>query len=180
MIKKILKFAALVLIIAAAGILALAAMKPDYFRVERTTNIQAPAEKIFPHINVMQNWTAWSPWEKLDPAMRRTYTGPTSGVGSKYSWEGNKNIGVGSTEIIESMPPSKLVMNLDFIKPFEAHNVVEFTLVSKGENSTDVTWAMHGPQPFFAKIMSVILNCDKMVGKEFEGGLASLKKVSES
>lgn len=176
---KILKFIAFILAVAVSGILIMAAMKPDHFRVERSMSIQASPDRIFARINTMQNWRAWSPWENLDPDMKRTFSGPPSGVGSKYAWEGDKNIGIGSTEITEAVLFSKIALKLDFLKPFEAHNNVEFTLEPKGD-ATEVTWAMHGPQPFMAKVMSVIFNCDKMVGGQFETGLANLKKVAES
>jgi hypothetical protein len=176
---KVLKFAALLLILAVGVVLLVASQKPDYFRVERTVNIQAPAEKIFPYVNTHKKWTEWSPWEQLDPNMERTYSGPDSGVGAKYAWRGNKNIGEGSTTITESVPDSKIVSSLDFIKPMEGHNTVEFTFQPR-EDSTDVTWAMHGPQPFVGKIMSVFMNCDKMIGEAFENGLHNLKNIAEA
>lgn len=173
-----LKFIGLLLLAAAAAVLLLASTKPDTFRIQRSVTIQALPEKIFPMIDNLKNQGAWSPWEKLDPAMKRTYSGPANGKGAAYAWEGNNQVGQGSMEIIESAPSSKIVTKLDFMKPFEAHNTAEFLLEPQG-NMTHVTWAMYGPQPFFAKIMSVIFNCDKMVGEQFDKGLANLKALAE-
>lgn len=169
---------AAVVIVAIAAVLILAAAKPDTFQVVRATSIKASPTKIFPAINDFQKWSAWSPYEKKDPAMRRTFSGPTSGKGAGYAWEGDKNVGIGSMEIVDSLAPSKVALRLDFTRPFEAHNTVLFTLEPQGE-STTVTWAMQGPVPYVAKIMHVILNIDKMVGKDFETGLGNLKALSE-
>jgi hypothetical protein len=174
MFKKI----AFVVIVLVAAVLALAATKPDTFRVERSVSIDAPPEKIFPLIDDLHNWTVWSPWEKKDPAMKRTYSGAARGKGAAYAWEGNKDVGMGRMEIAESSPTSKVTVNLDFVKPFEAHNVVDFTLEPKGGTSS-VTWAMHGPSPFFSKVLHVFLSMDRMVGKDFEAGLANLKAAAE-
>jgi uncharacterized protein YndB with AHSA1/START domain len=160
------------------AILVLAAMKPDTFRVERSATINAPPEKIFPLLNDFHNWPAWSPWEKKDPAMQRTHSGPPSGKGAAYAWDGNKAVGAGRMEIVESAPPSKLTIKLDFIKPFEGHNVAEFTLAPHGD-ATRVTWAMHGPAPFISKLMQVFMSMDRMIGADFEAGLANLKAVAE-
>ena len=161
-----------------AGVLVFAATKPDTFRVQRAASIKAPPEKVFALINDFKRWGAWSPWEKKDPAMKRTWGAVTSGKGAKYAWEGNKDVGQGSMEITESVPPSKVTLKLDFLKPFEAHNTVEFTLERKGD-ITNVTWAMQGPTPYFAKIIHVFINMDSMVGKDFEAGLANLKAAAE-
>ena len=162
----------------AAVIVVLAAMKPDTFRIQRSITIAAPAEKIFPLLNDFHNWTRWSPWEKKDPAMKRTHSGATSGKGAAYAWEGNKDVGQGSMEIVESVPPSKLTIRLDFVKPFEAHNIVDFTLTPEG-GSTRVSWAMHGPAPFMSKLIQVFMDMERMVGPDFESGLASLKALAE-
>ena len=161
-----------------AAILIFAATKPDIFRVQRAAGIKAPPEKIFAIINDFKRWDAWSPWEKKDPAMKRTFGATTDGKGAVYAWEGNKDVGQGRMEIAESVPPSKVTLKLDFLKPFEAHNIVEFTLVPQGD-STNVTWAMQGPTPYFAKIIHVFMDMDSMVGKDFETGLANLKAVAE-
>ena len=174
MLKKI----AIVAFVLIAGVLIFAATKPDTFRVQRAASIKAPAEKIFPLINDYRNWGLWSPWEKKDPALKRTYSGPASGKGAVYAWEGNKDVGQGRMEITESIPPSRIKINLDFVQPFEAHNRVEFRLDPKGD-TTNVTWTMEGDTPYFAKIIHVFINMDGMVGKDFETGLANLKAAAE-
>ena len=173
-----LKTIALVIVVAIAGVLIFAATKPDTFAVQRSTSIKAPPDRIFTLINDFKRWDAWSPWEKKDPAMKRSYGPTTSGKGAHYAWEGNNDVGQGSMDITESVPPSKVALKLDFVKPFEGHNVVEFTLIPKGE-STDVTWSMSGPAPFMSKVMQVFVNMDRMIGKDFEAGLASLKAAAE-
>ena len=174
MIKKI----AIVIVLLIAGILILAATKPDTFRVQRAASINAPPEKVFAILNDFQKWGSWSPWEKKDPAMKRTWGAVTSGKGAKYAWEGNSDVGKGSMEIAESSPSSKLTIKLDFIEPFEGHNIVEFTLEPKG-GFTNVSWIMYGPMPFISKVISVFCNMDSMIGKDFEAGLANLKAVAE-
>jgi uncharacterized protein YndB with AHSA1/START domain len=161
-----------------SGALILAAMKPDSFRVERSASIKAPAEKIFPLVSDLKGWAAWSPYEKKDPAMQRTFGAVTAGKGAVYGWEGNKNVGKGRMEITSAAPPSKLVIKLDFFEPFEAHNTAEFTLDGKGD-ATTVTWAMYGPANFISKLMGVFFNMDKMIGADFEAGLANLKSITE-
>ena len=173
-----LKIIALILVLAIAGVLIFAATKPDTFKVQRSASIKAPPEKIFPFINDYRQWTAWSPYETKDPAMKRTYGATTVGKGATYAWEGDKNVGQGSMAIEDSQPPSHIVIRLDFLKPFEAHNRVDFTLAPQGD-STTVTWAMEGPAPYLAKVMHVFINMDNMVGKDFEAGLANLKAVAE-
>jgi uncharacterized protein YndB with AHSA1/START domain len=170
--------AVLVLVVVIAAILLFAATRPDMFLVERATRIKAPPEKIFPLINDLHSWDAWSPWEKKDPTMKRAYSGAATGKGAVYEWEGNRNIGKGRMEIADTSLPSKVIIKLDFEKPFAAHNTVEFTLQAQGD-STNVTWAMHGPVPYIAKIVHLFFNMDRMVGKEFETGLANLKAITE-
>jgi len=172
------KIIGIVVVILIAGVLVLAAAKPDTFRVQRAASIKAPPEKVFTLINDFSRWGAWSPWEKKDPAMKRTLGVTTSGKGAFYAWEGNKDVGQGRMEIAESVPPSRIRINLDFVKPFEAHNIVEFTLEPKGK-LTNVKWAMRGDTPYFAKIIHVFIDMDSMVGKDFEAGLASLKVIAE-
>jgi uncharacterized protein YndB with AHSA1/START domain len=174
-----LKTIAIAVVVLIAAVLVFAATKPDTFRVERSASIKAPPEKIFPLLNDFQRWDAWSPWEKKDPAMKRTYSASTSGKGAEYAWEGNKDVGQGRMEIAESVPPSKLAIKLDFLKPFETHNRVEFTLEPKGD-STNVTWAMQGPAPYISKLMQVFVSMDKLIGKDFETGLANLKAAAEA
>jgi uncharacterized protein YndB with AHSA1/START domain len=173
-----LKIISLAVVAVVGGFLIYAATRPDSFRVERTATIDAPPERIFPLINDFQRWGAWSPFEKKDPGMKRTVSGVSSGKGAVYEWDGNKEIGQGRMEIVESVPPSRVTLTLDFTRPFEAHNIVDFTLEPRG-NSTQVTWAIHGPSPFISKVMGIVFNVDKMIGKDFEAGLAALKTVSE-
>lgn len=172
------KIIAMVIVVLIAALLVYAATKPDTFRVQRSTTIQAPPERIFALINDFPSWRSWSPYETLGPAMKRTFTGAASGRGAVYEWESNGKAGVGRMEITESIPPSTIMIKLDFIKPFEAHNIAEFTLATNGA-ATTVTWAMHGPLPYVAKVAHVILNIDRMVGRDFEAGLATLKAAAE-
>lgn len=173
-------FKIIIIIIAVliAAILIFAATRPDTFRVERSASIKAPPEKIFPLINDFHQWQAWSPWEKIDPAAKAIYSRAASGIGAVYEWSGNKDIGQGRMEIIESSPPSKVVLKIDFIKPCEGHNTIEFTLTSQGD-VTKVTQAMFGPSPFISKVMSLFFSLDKMVGSKYEEGLATLKAIAE-
>ncbi len=167
-----------VLAVLVAALLIYAATKPDTFRVARTTRIEAPPEKIFPLINELRSFRLWSPYEMKDPAMQRTFSGPASGKGAVYDWNGDRNVGKGRLTIADASTPNKVTINLDMLKPIEAHNIVEFTLEPKG-NGTDVTWAMHGSVSYPAKVMHSIFNMDKMVGSDFETGLANLKAVAE-
>jgi Polyketide cyclase / dehydrase and lipid transport len=154
-----------------------AAVQPSEFRVERTAEISAPADKIFPMINELRQFNTWNPFAKSDPATAITYSGPTHGVGAAYDWSGGKS-GAGRMQIATSMPSSKVTANLDFVKPFAAHNIAEFTLAPRGA-STAVTWAMTGRRPFSHKCIGTIFNMDKMVGGEFAKGLADLKAIAE-
>ena len=177
---EIIAILAVVLAIAIAIVLILATNKPDTFSVQRATPVKAPPEKIFPLINDFHQWTTWSPWENKDPAMKRTYSGSASGRGAVYAWDGNKNVGAGRMEIIDASSPSKIIIKLDFFKPFEGHNTAEFTMLPQGDAATtNVTWVMHGPAPFMSKVMQVFMNMDNMIGKDFETGLANLKRLTE-
>ena len=175
MIKRI----AIAVVVVLSALLIYAATQPDTFRIQRATSIKAPPERIFAVLNDFLRWDTWSPWEKKDPAMKRTFSAVTSGKGAVYAWEGNRDVGQGRMEIAESVAPSKVAIKLDFVKPFEAHNIVEFTLEPKGD-STHVTWAMQGPMPYISKLITVFVNMDSMVGKDFEAGLANLKTVTEN
>jgi hypothetical protein len=168
---------AVVLAVAIAFVLILAETKPNVFRVQRATTVQAPPEKIFPLINDFHRWADWSPYEQKDPAMKRSHGGAESGKGAIYTWDGNNNVGSGRMEILENSTPSKIVIKLDFIKPFEGHNTAEFTMLPHGDE-TNVTWAMHGPASFMSRLMQVFINMDHMIGKDFEIGLANLKKIA--
>jgi uncharacterized protein YndB with AHSA1/START domain len=175
---KFLAIFALVLVAAIAGVVVLASQRPDTFRIERTTVINAPPEKIFPLINDMRSWSAWSPYEKKDPDMKRTFSGAAMGKGSVYEYEGDKNIGKGRLEITESTPPSKVVIDLKFLEPFKANHTAELTLEPQ-DDGTKVTWAMYGPAPLMAKVMHMFFNMEKMVGDDFAAGLANLKALAE-
>lgn len=174
-----LKTISLVVIALIALVLIYAATRPDSFRVERRTTIQASPDKIYPYLVNFHRWDAWSPYEKKDPSMKRTFGGSPEGKGATYAWEGNKDIGMGSMEITDTQAPSRVSLRLDFTKPFEAHNNVDFTLRPAGATATEVTWAMHGPNTFIGKIMQLFFSMDKMVGQDFEAGLASLKSAAE-
>ncbi|HET7791801.1 MAG TPA: SRPBCC family protein [Rhizobacter sp.] len=174
MFKKI----ALVLVLLVAAVLLYATTRPDTFSVQRSALIKAPPEKVFPLLNDFHSWPAWSPWEKLDPAMKRTHTGPAAGKGAAYAWEGNSKVGKGSMEILESVPSSKLSIKLDFVEPFEGHNITDFTLQPQGD-ATQVTWVMSGPAPYVTKLMGIFVSMDAMIGKDFEAGLANLKAATE-
>ena len=167
------------MVVLVGGFLVYAATRPDTFRVQRTATIKAPPEKIFPHINDFQRWSAWSPYEKKDPAHeanaerraqrqgRRVRVGRQQG--DRPGTHGDRG---------DRVPPSQVTLKLDFTRPFEAHNIVDFTLEPRGD-STQVTWAIHGPSPFMSKVMGIVFDMDKMIGKDFEAGLAELKTVSE-
>ncbi|MGI8527784.1 MAG: SRPBCC family protein [Pseudolabrys sp.] len=176
---KAFTIAAALLAISIAGILVLAAMKPDNFAVKRSLDIQAPPARIYPLIADFHHWQQWSPYEQKDPAMQRSYGAIASGKGATYAWDGDRNVGAGSMEITDAAAPSKVALKLDFVRPFEGHNTVDFTLAPQGD-STIVTWDMSGPTPFFGKIVHVFLNMDKMIGNDFEAGLAKLKSAAEA
>lgn len=165
--------------VAVVGLLVVASMKPDRFRVERSIETAATAETVFALINELPRWEQWSPWEKLDPSMRKSFFGPSSGVGAGYSWEGDGRVGKGSMEITESQPHSLVRTKLHFIKPFEAHNTCDFVVEPTG-HGTRVRWIMEGPQPFTSKVFATIVDMDKMLGKDFDKGLQALKRVAEA
>lgn len=166
------------LVVFIIGVTAIAATKPDESVVSRSIEINAPPEKVFPLVNDFRNWTQWSPWEKLDPNLQRTYSGAESGQGSHYAWQGNDDIGSGEMTVTESTPPSRVVIALRFITPFQASNVTEFAFTPRGPQ-TQVVWTMRGPSPFMMKMMSVVFDFDAMVGKDFESGLAAMKAAAE-
>jgi uncharacterized protein YndB with AHSA1/START domain len=166
------------LALAIAAVLILAAIKPDTFSVRRVITVKAPPEKIFPLINDFHQWGSWSPYENKDPAMKRSFSGSADGKGAVYGWEGNRNVGSGRMEILDTSAPSKIVIKLDFFSPFEGHNTAEFTMLPQGD-AINVTWLMYGPAPFMHKVMQVFMNIDNMIGKDFEVGLANLKKLTE-
>ncbi|MFD1982112.1 SRPBCC family protein [Mesorhizobium newzealandense] len=169
---------AIVLLVLIATVLIYAATRADDFVVTRSASIKAPPEAIFPLINDFSRWPAWSPYEKLDPQMKRTLSGAESGKGAAYAWEGNAKAGKGRMEIVNSVPSSLVSLKLDFEKPFRANNSVDFTLTPSGDN-TAVSWAMRGSRPFIAKLMGLFMNFDTLIGKDFEAGLANLKRLGE-
>ncbi len=173
-----LKTVIIIALILIAGVLLFATTAPDTFRFQRTANIEAPPEKLFPLINDLRRFNTWNPYEKKDPSMKGTYSGPNAGMGAAYAFAGNSDVGKGSIEITESMPPNRVSMRLTMLELFEARNSVEFTLEPKGE-TTDVTWAIEGPVPYFMKIVHLFFDMDNMVGKDFEAGLADLKTIAE-
>jgi carbon monoxide dehydrogenase subunit G len=167
----------IIVVVLIIAVLAFAATRPGTFKVERETTIKAPPERILAFINDFRRWVVWSPWERLDPALKRSYSGPASGPGTVYEWHGNSKVGQGRMEIMASSP-SATTIKLDFIKPFEAHNIADFTLLPQG-GSTVVTWTMHGPKPYIAKLMHMFFDMNKLVGGDFERGLANLKAAAE-
>lgn len=175
---EVIAIVAGVIVVAIAIVLILAATKPDTFAVRRAAIIKAPPETIFPLINDFHQWGSWSPYEHKDPAMKRTFSGAARGKGAVYAWEGNKNVGSGRMEILDAPAPSKIVIKLDFLTPFEAHNTAEFTMLPQ-DDATHLTWLMHGPAPLMSRVMQVFINMDNMVGKDFETGLANVKRLAE-
>ncbi len=170
--------ALLIILALIAALLIYASTRPDTFQVQRAATINAPPEQVFALINDYRAWGAWSPWAHKDPAVQHTFGSITSGAGATYAWAGNKKVGKGSMTMLESLPPSKIVIKLDFEKPFEAHNTVTFTLTPEG-GATHVNWKMEGPSPYLTKVMGVLCNMDKMVGKDFEAGLTAMKSAAE-
>ena len=165
-----------VIIVVVAGVVA---MQPDDFRVTRSTTVSAPAAVVFAQVNDLQKWEAWNPWQKKDPAMKLTFSGPPAGPGASYSWAGNNEVGEGRLTITESRPGELVRLKLEFMKPFAATNTAEFTFKPEGER-TNVTWTMQGNNNFFAKALHLVMNMDKMVGGEFEKGLVDMKAAVEA
>ena len=155
------------------------ATRPSEFRITRTATISAPPSAVFAQVNDFHNWLAWSPWEKLDPALKRTYEGAPAKTGAIYSWAGNKQVGEGRMTLTKSRPSDLIRIKLEFLKPFAATNTAEFTFQPEG-HQTVVTWSMTGKHNFMSKAFCLFMNMDKMVGGDFEKGLASLKSVVEA
>lgn len=174
-----LKIIAIVLGIALLTIVALAFSKSDSFTVQRSILVKAPPEAVFPLVNNLSEWAQWSPWAKLDPAMEESFSGATSGLGAVYEWQGNSDVGQGRMEIVDTTPSSHIAIKLDFIKPYVSSNRVDFR-ISPVDEYTEVTWMMTGPMPFLSKLISVFVSMDKMIGANFESGLAQLKQLAES
>jgi len=162
-----------------AFVLLAGARKPKVFRVERSIDIRCAPKTVFTQIDDFHAWGAWSPWEKLDPAMVKTYSGAEKGFGSRASWKGNRKAGEGNMEIIKSVPVSRILVRLEFIQPFAAVNTAEFLLSTKDGTRTQVTWAIFGPMAFPMRVMSVFVDIDAFMGKDFDRGLSSLKAICE-
>lgn len=165
------------LVVVVAVIVIYAATKPDTFHVERSINIKAPPEKIFPLLNDFHLWNDWTPYNK-DPAMKKTYSGSDKGVGASYAWEGSKEVGKGNISITGATPPTKIEFDLHMIEPFEGRNKVVFTLNAAGD-STQMIWSLDDKQKLMVKVMGIFMNMDQMIGKDFEVGLAKLKVLAE-
>jgi uncharacterized protein YndB with AHSA1/START domain len=175
MFKKILVVFAIIVI----AFVVIVALQPADYRVARSATISAPPTAVFAQISDFHQWSAWSPWEKLDPAMKRTFEGPSAGTGAVYSWAGNNQVGEGRMTITESRPNDLIRIKLDFIKPFESTANAEFTFKPEG-NQTTVTWSMSGQKNFMSKAVCLFMSMDKMLGGEFEKGLADLKSITET
>jgi len=170
----------LVLVVLLGGAAAYVATRPDTYHVERSTTVDAPATTVFAQIDDFSVWKEWSPWEKKDPAMKRTLGTTTSGVGATYAWEGNKEVGKGKMTITASSPGEKVGEKLEMFEPFASTSDIAFTMQAESPTTTKVTWAMDGKHNFMSKAFSVIKPMDGMIGKDFEEGLANLKKVAEA
>ena len=180
MILKIGLIVTLAIVVVVTGIFLYADTRPSVIQVTRSITIQAPAEKIFPLLDDFHHWPGWAPQDKEDPTMKRLYSGEQSGAGAISDWQGTGNTGKGRMTITESTAPSKVVVTVDFVRPFAAHNINEFVLTPEAGPSTTVTWTMRGRNMFFMKLMGVFVNMDHMLGKHFESGLQNLKTLSES
>ena len=153
-------------------------MAEKTFRVQRSATINASPQRLFDLISDFRQWPSWSPWEKLDPNMKKTVSGAPKGKGAVYEWDGNKKAGKGRMEIVDAAAPSRVNIKLDFEKPFRSNNRTEFALSPQG-NTTNVTWTMEGPQSFMMRVMGLFMNMDKMIGKDFEEGLANMRAIAE-
>ena len=175
MLVKIL----IALAVVVAGLVVVIALQPADFRVSRSATIAAPPPVVFAQVNDFHNWTAWSPWAKLDPAMKQTYEGAAAGPGAVYAWVGNREVGEGRMTIVESRPGDLIRVKLDFVKPFAGTSVAEFTFRPEGDR-TAVTWTMIGEKNFVAKAIHLVMNMDRMIGDQFDKGLAAMKTVAEA
>lgn len=179
MIKKAILAIFIVWVLVVVVFCAVVTMQPEDFKITRTATINATPDKVFEQVTDFHKWEAWSPWAKLDPAMKTTYSGTPSGSGSSYSWVGNDQVGEGRMTMTASHPNDNVKIDLEFVKPFAAKNLTEFTLRPEGDK-TNVTWAMTGTNNFVAKAFALVMNMDKMVGGDFEKGLAQMQTVVES
>ena len=175
MIWKIL----IALVVIVVGLVGVITLQPSRYRVSRSTTIAAPAPVVFAQVNNFHKWSAWSPWEKIDPAMKRTYEGPPAGVGASYAWVGSREVGEGRMTIVESRPSDLIHVKLEFVKPFAGTSVAEFSFKPDGER-TLVTWSMTGDKNFIAKAIHLVMSMDRMIGDQFDKGLAAMKTVAEA
>lgn len=175
MLKKILIAAALLIVVFAV----IVAMQPSEFRVARGALISAPPAAVFSKVNDLRTWQEFSPWAKLDPNAEITFSGPETGTGSSFAWAGNSEVGEGRMTIVESRPHELIRFKLEFVKPFEGTSIAEFTFNEQGAQ-TEVVWSMSGRNNFFFKAVGLFLDCEKMMGPQFEQGLANLKALSET
>jgi Polyketide cyclase / dehydrase and lipid transport len=175
MIWKIL----IALVVIVVGLVVVITLQPARYRVSRSTTIAAPAPVVFAQVNDFHRWSAWSPWEKIDPAMKRTYEGSPAGVGASYAWVGSREVGEGRMTIVESRPSDLIQVKLEFVKPFAGTSVAEFSFKPDGER-TLVTWSMTGDKNFIAKAIHLVMNMDRMIGDRFDKGLAAMKTVAEA
>lgn len=175
MLGKIL----IALVVIVVGLVAVIALQPAGYRVSRSTAVAAPAAVLFAQVNDFHKWTAWSPWEQIDPAMKRTYEGPPAGAGARYAWAGNREVGEGRMTIVESHPSDRIQVRLEFVKPFAGTSVAEFTFRPDG-GRTLVTWSMTGDKNFIAKAIHLVMSMDRMIGDQFDKGLAAMKTVAEA
>lgn len=178
--KKALKLVLLGFVGLVLLVVIVAATRPSEFRISRETLINAPAETVFAQVNDFHAWSQWSPWEKMDPGMKRTYEGPATGLGARYSWEGNQQVGSGRMTIIESTPPHSVRIQLEFLQPFAATNEAQFQLNEPAPRQTTVAWVMTGHLTLVPKIFHLFMDMDKLVGADFEKGLAQLKAIAEA
>jgi len=169
----------IVLAVAVIVLLVVAARQPDEFRVSRSSVLPVAPSIVFPHVNELRKWEAWSPWARLDPDAKNTFEGPPAGTGAVMCWAGNKNVGEGSMTITESRPNELVRFRLEFLKPFKGTNTAEFEFKPQGDH-THVTWSMYGENNFMSKVINLFINCEKMVGGQFEQGFANLNEVVET
>ncbi|MFT3743345.1 MAG: SRPBCC family protein [Pyrinomonadaceae bacterium] len=179
MIKKAILGILALIVLVVVVFCVVVAMQPTDFKVTRSATFNAPAATVFEQVNDFHKWEAWSPWAKIDPAMKVTYSGPPSGVGCSYAWVGNSDVGEGKMAITQSHPSEHIAIDLEFIKPFPAKNITEFTFKPNGDK-TDVTWNMAGKNNFLMKAMCLVVDMDKMIGADFEKGLAQMKPIVEA
>lgn len=172
MLKRLFLFIALII----AAFCVVAATRPADFKISRSAVLPAPPATVFAQVNDLQRWNDWSPWAKLDPNVKNTFEGPQAGVGATLSWAGNSEVGEGKMTITESAPSERVVMALEFYKPMPGKSTTEFTFKPEG-NGTAMTWTMSGKNNFVGKCVGLVMDCDKMVGGQFEKGLENLRAV---